>query len=407
MALVGDDKRRDEETLRESEARYRSVVEDQTEFIVRWLPDGTRTFVNESYCRFFRQSRAELIGTSFFPLIREEDREAVWAKIASLTPENPVATAEHRVHLPDGSIGWQQWTDRAFFRDGKIVELQSVGRDITEKMRLEEQAERQRVELARAEKMISLGTLVSGIAHEINNPNQFILLNIELLADIWRDAQPILEEHFARHPELRLGNLPFGELREEVPALLAEVGEGAQRIKQLVSELRAYSQDGGAQPMRPVAVGEAVRSALTLLAGPIKKATRRFSVDLGEDVPPVAGNLRRLEQVILNLILNACQALTDPEQAVRVATSFDRGSGRVEVRVEDEGQGIPEERLARIFDPFYTTRRDRGGSGLGLAVAARIVDEHQGSLTIDSEAGRGTVARLLLPAQAEGEGEKE
>lgn len=402
---MDDRERRGQKDIWESEDRYRSVVEDQTEFIVRWLPDGTRTFVNQSYCRFFGKSREELVGTSFFPLILEEDRETVRRKIASLTPENPVATAEHQVHLPDGGIGWQQWTDRAFFRDGQLVELQSVGRDITEKKRLEEQAERQRVELARAEKMISLGTLVSGIAYEINNPNQFILLNVELLSDIWKDVLPILDHHFAEHPELRLGNLPFGELREEIPTLLEEISEGAQRIKNLVSELRHYGHDGGARPKQAVAVDQAVRSALTLLANPIKKATRRFSIDLGEDVPPVRGNLRRLEQVILNLILNACQALTDPEQAVRVTTSFDPRSRRVAVTVEDEGQGIPEEARDRIFDPFYTTRRDQGGTGLGLAVAARIVEEHGGALDIESEVGRGTVVRLLLPVDPEtGEG---
>ena len=120
--------------LSESEVRYRRLIEDQTEFIVKWLPDGTRTFVNDSYCRYFEQSRDDILGTSFMPLIAEEDRSAVRNRLDSLTPEAPVSSAEHRVVRPDGSVGWQEWTDRAFFDSaGTIVELQSVGRDITEK----------------------------------------------------------------------------------------------------------------------------------------------------------------------------------------------------------------------------------------------------------------------------------
>ncbi|MFW9994501.1 MAG: PAS domain S-box protein [Candidatus Odinarchaeota archaeon] len=122
-----------EEELRKSEARYRAVVSDQTEFIVRNLPDGTRTFVNDAYCRYFQQSREDLIGSSFFPLVVEEDREIILEKWKTLTLGNPVAVDEHRSIRPDGKIAWHQWSDRAIFdQDGNVVEYQSVGRDITD-----------------------------------------------------------------------------------------------------------------------------------------------------------------------------------------------------------------------------------------------------------------------------------
>jgi PAS domain S-box-containing protein len=137
------ERKRAEEALRKSEALYRSVVEDQTEFIIRWLPDGTRTFVNDSYCRYFKQPREELIGSSFFPLIVEEDRKRIQKKIKSLTPENPVVTYEQRAFLPDRSIGWQQWSDRAIFDEaGRLIEYQSVGRDITARKQAEERLHR-------------------------------------------------------------------------------------------------------------------------------------------------------------------------------------------------------------------------------------------------------------------------
>jgi len=127
-----------EEALKLSEARYRAVVEDQTELICRYLPDFTLTFVNEAYCRYFGKSREDLIGHSFMLLIPDEDRGLVEKYAASLTRERPVGTIEHRVLLPGGEVHWQQWTDRAIYDRGRLVELQSVGRDITDRKRAEE-----------------------------------------------------------------------------------------------------------------------------------------------------------------------------------------------------------------------------------------------------------------------------
>ena len=125
--------------LRESEDRYRHVVEDQTEFICRFLPDGTHIFVNEAYCRYFGLNREEITGTRFHPTIHPEDRENVARLIASLTPEHPLETIDQRIIMPDGSIQWQRWVDRVIFHaDGSLKEYQSVGRDITDYKNVEE-----------------------------------------------------------------------------------------------------------------------------------------------------------------------------------------------------------------------------------------------------------------------------
>jgi PAS domain S-box-containing protein len=135
-------RKRTEQALRESEARFRGVVEDQTEFIVRWKPDGTHTFVNEAYCRYFERSREQLIGTSFLDLTAEEGQQTMLQRIARLNPADPVAVYLHRQTRPDGTPGWLEWTVRALFdEDGRLVELQSVGRDVTQRKEMEQERE--------------------------------------------------------------------------------------------------------------------------------------------------------------------------------------------------------------------------------------------------------------------------
>ncbi|MGD9857755.1 MAG: PAS domain S-box protein, partial [Planctomycetaceae bacterium] len=137
-----EDRKRAEQELRASERRYRHMVEDQLDFVVRWLPGGVRTFANRAYCEYFGQSLERVAGTSFFPLILEEDREQVRRRIEALTPANPVSFGEHRIVRQDGTVAWNEWTDRAMFDEqGKLVELQSVGRDITERKKAEKRAQ--------------------------------------------------------------------------------------------------------------------------------------------------------------------------------------------------------------------------------------------------------------------------
>ncbi len=174
IAMDITERRQIEKALSDSEARYRRVAEEQTEFIVRWLPDGTRTYANESYCRCFGLNRDEAIGSNILKPIPREHAEKILSNIRSLTPEHPTQTDEHEVVLPDGSTAWQQWTDRALFDDeGRIQEIQSVGRDITDLRRAEEalreSEERFRLAFKTSPDSVNINRLSDGLFVDVND----------------------------------------------------------------------------------------------------------------------------------------------------------------------------------------------------------------------------------------------
>ena len=144
-------------------------------------------------------------------------------------------------------------------------------------------------------------------------------------------------------------------------------------------------------------MNEVVHKAVGLVSNLIKKSTDDFSVDYTPNPPVFKGNAQRIEQVVINLVMNACQALSDSDGAVRVRTGRDPDRSGVFVEVRDEGIGIPPEVMQQIKDPFFTTKRDAGGTGLGLAISDRIVRDHDGEMTFISEKGEGTTVRVHFP----------
>jgi signal transduction histidine kinase len=282
-----------------------------------------------------------------------------------------------------------------YAEDGSMIRAFGILRDVTDAKRVEEDAARQREELLRADRMISLGILVSGIAHEINNPNHAIGLNAPLVRDAWREAAALLDELAAARANLRIGRMSWQEARGEVAEMIEDIEQASDRIRHIVTELRGFAIDQGPGERGEVLVNDVVTASMRLLGNHIARATRHFELTLGDATQPVSGNARRLEQVVVNLVINACQALEHDGQAIRLTTGSD--GQRVFIRVQDEGRGIAPEHLSRIRTPFFTTKRGEGGTGLGVPVSDRIAREHGGELTFESEPGRGTTATLWLP----------
>ena len=156
-----------------------------------------------------------------------------------------------------------------------------------------------------------LGTLVSSVAHEINNPNNFIMLNAPLLKEAWQHVLPILDEYYEKNRDFMIGGMRYTEMRDRIPRLFSGISDGSKRIKQIVEDLRDFVRRDASDMNQSVDVNAVLRSAISLLSNMITKSTSHFSVKYGEKLPKLRGNSHRLEQVIINLIQNACQALPD------------------------------------------------------------------------------------------------
>ncbi|WP_419657795.1 ATP-binding protein [Desulfosarcina variabilis] len=278
------------------------------------------------------------------------------------------------------------------------VHIVSIGMDITEKIAAQEEADIRRRQLVEADKMVSLGILASEVAHEINNPNNFIAMNAPILRKAWEDIAVILNKYNDACGDFLVANVPYSEMSREIPALFDGIENGSERIRKIVKNMKNYARMDEPASVEPVNMNTVIHTALTLLSTQIKSSAGGISQHLCEPLPPVMGNFQRLEQVIVNLIQNACQALSGKGSPITIKTSVDPERNLVCVRICDQGAGIRPEHVSRIFDPFFTTKADSGGTGLGLSVCAAIVKEHKGDLAFDSSVGKGTTVTLCLPA---------
>ena len=390
------------QALRESEERYRTLVEFASDAVFWVAPDGTIRYASPAwehvtgYPPDMLRESPELFDT----MVLEEDR-AAWRvhSQAALADQGPLPL-DMRIVTREGRVRWVSHICQPVHDDaGSFLGVRGSHRDITVQKQAQDEAKLREMQLVQADKMASLGVLVSGVAHEINNPNHAITANATLLRDVWSSIEPILERFHEEYGDFLIGGYDYKEFREQAPHMLATIVASANRIQLIIGELREFARGGKADRMGLVDVNSVVRSANVLVSNMTQKATRRFEVRLGRDLPKVRGHFQRLEQVVINLVQNACQALPDDDRAISITTRHDARTKRVAVEVRDEGVGMSRDQLKRICDPFYTTKRGTGGSGLGLWISSGIAQEHGGRLHFDSVEGHGTTATVWLPAQ--------
>ena len=278
---------------------------------------------------------------------------------------------------------------------GEVYNVIKLATDITEKLQLREETERNG-------RLSFVGEISTGIAHEINNPNGLILGNLAVIDEAFADALPILDEHYRTHGDFFFGGMFYSRMKAKFPLLIEESSEGARRIRQIVGDLKDFTRGGSElQINEECDLNAIVQQASRLTARLIQQKTEKFQLHLSSSRPMLRGNRRRLEQVFINLLSNACQALQNRGKGLSISTDYAAGTNECFIVVRDEGIGIAPESLPLIFTPFFTTRREEGGTGLGLSVSQRIVTEHGGRMSFISTPGFGTTATVTLPCNKE------
>lgn len=257
--------------------------------------------------------------------------------------------------------------------------------------------------LRQADKMASLGILVAGMAHEVNNPNNFIKVNIRILKDAWKDTIRHLrncEKHHACK-NIVLNGMDLDYAAENISVLIDGINEGADRIDSLVKNLKDYSRMTPVNLNGTVDLNKVVKASVLLLRNPLNKATNHLSIQQKKKLPFVRGDAKRIEQVLINLIQNACDALENKEQRITITT--DCKDDQVLLKIQDEGIGIPSKYLEQVCTPFFTTKQNSNGTGLGLSISLGIVKEHQGNMEFTSTPQQGTTVILTFPIQEKDE----
>ncbi|MBK7104537.1 MAG: PAS domain S-box protein [Ignavibacteriae bacterium] len=366
-----------------------------------WSANDERSveFVTENIKQFgYTPSDFYSRNLTFSDIIFPTDKETVINEIKEIIKNGKERLKQHfRILTKTGEVRWVDSFSYVRLEDqNSVTHLQGVILDVTEKKLAEEESKLQLEQLMQADKMIALGTLVSGVAHEINNPNNFVLLNIPLIEKIWTNTLPILEKYFEENGDFYLGdNLTYSKVKNSMPLLLSGIHDGSQRIKSIVEDLKSFVRKDISKFDQDVELNNVIKTASGLTANLISKSTDSFKINFSDEPIFVKGSKQKLEQVMINLIENSCQSLTDRKQSVSI--NIKKDSKYAIIKIEDEGKGIEPAIIQKITDPFYTTKRNGGGTGLGLSITSKIIVQHNGSLEFNSEPNKGTIAVVKIP----------
>jgi len=272
----------------------------------------------------------------------------------------------------------------------KISSVMVVNTDITRQHKLQ-------VQTTENARLASIGVLATGIAHEINNPNNSIYYNVSLIQDSWNDILPILDEYKEDNGDFSMGGLPFSEIRGKIIDACASTIEHTTRIKKIVATLKSFARDNSGEINEVIQITDVIGDALLIINNEVRKYTDLLSLDLPTNLPKVKGNAQKLEQVFINIVINALHALSGKDKKIHISARYDEIQESIIISVHDEGVGIDECCIDKITQPFYTTKPDNIGTGLGLSISSSIIKEHKGKLFIQSKLNKGTTVTISIP----------
>ncbi len=380
-----------EQQIRESRNMLRSVFDGISDPLIMVREDMTAIMLNRAALQFFGALLyRDLIGTScresFQGRYGREATDLVQAVIAEQEP------ARYELATRGDTARYEEVFVYPVHAGGENHRMAIIRITDRTRQRLMER------ELIQSEKLASLGLLISGIVHEINNPNNFISFNMPILRDYLQEILPVLDEHAARIPHFEVQGMPYAEFRTDVMKLLENIEHGSTRINTTVAKLKEFSRKKDEKGTRPILPTGVVERAVAICHTQIRKTVKTFDVQVQQDMPEMVSDPDAIEQTLINLLINAAQAADKPDSYIRL--NVRRGASGKEglvLEVEDNGCGMDAKTASRIFDPFFTTKEEGLGTGLGLYISKNLLESVGGSISVESEIGRGATFRVVIP----------
>ena len=385
------DRRRSEERLRLTQ---QSV--DAASISIFWItPEGNFIYSNDAASANLGYSHDELCAMNVsdidpdFPAVK---RRAHWENLKTrkvMTFESHHRTKDGRIFPVDITNNYLQFNDQEY-------EI-AFAVNISERKLAEEEKKKLEAQLYHSQKIDTLGALVAGVAHEINNPVNKIIFDIPLLKKIWIDILPVLAAQTRKEPHQKYGGLTYEFLKENLPEMLSDMELATNRVAKTVSNLKDYTRKSSIADRRPMRINTAVENAIRLIETTIKKAGIDLTTNLRDTLPMIDGNTQSIEQIIINIVVNAIQAIDHDHGHIDIATGSMEEGRLVFIAISDNGEGIDPFISDKIFDPFITNRHNSGGTGLGLAITRNLVEAHGGDITFTSTRGEGTIFTVVFP----------
>lgn len=359
------------EKLRHSEERYRALVEDSPAIICRYQPDLTLTYGNALLNRYLGFDTLPLQTINLADWLSAEQVDAFQLRLTSLTPQSPIAEAEFCLHLPHRLPLWLVWSERGIFdSEGTLCEVQAVGRDNTE-------VHETKLQLYQNTKMAILGEISTTLAHEMAQPLNVISIALANL----------------------LKRIESGAYSSEyIKQKLTRIEEQVARSTRIINHMRVFGRRS-ALNKTVFDPQQAIEGALSLTRAALEKNGVEIILRL-TPVPAVSGHLDQLEQVFINLLINAKDAMSTnkaPGYKPSLTIRAYQQDNHIILQVEDNGGGIAEQHIRTVFEPFFTTKPAGVGTGLGLSVSYGIIEQMQGQLTV-ANTGQGALFAIRLPA---------